>query len=171
MLGRPGLRVSTNSGRPSEIRIALWEAKSRVESFDLFAKLAEQAVPLSYNKEGAIYSHEATLRANQVSKVENTKKKMCDPQECRHSSEEYKILIKEIKCPDSLLESLAEETKKKHSSMFAESLTATTVCTIAKHEIETGQSTPICQIGERVPLHLQEAVQKEIKKLLDQGII
>lgn len=87
MLGRPGLRVSTNSGRPSEIRIALWEAKSRVESFDLFAKLAEQAVPLSYNKEGAIYSHEATLRANQVSKVENTKKKtwsttmgkICDP--------------------------------------------------------------------------------------------
>jgi hypothetical protein len=81
------------------------------------------------------------------------------------------INISEANCSDSRLESMAKETKKKHAEMFTEALTPTTVCSMTKHKIDTENHQPIRQIGEKVPLHLQEQVQEEIDKLITQGII
>lgn len=87
-----------------------------------------------------------------------------------------KILNPELKIRsadtiETVNESLTEEIKRKYSDLFSETLSNTTLCPIVKHKIETGDHKPICQMGERVPIHLQEAVNKEIEKLLNQSII
>lgn len=67
---------------PSEIRIALWETKTRIETFDQFTKAAERAVPLSYNNDGTRYANSMEINqgSNFVQKYKSTsnnKKSMC----------------------------------------------------------------------------------------------
>jgi hypothetical protein len=85
---------------PREIRIAIWEAKVRISSFDAFAKLVEQAVSLSYNKEGRLYIKEVELTINRTSKVTGSKKKEFTKKKCElhgegtHLSDECRTLKK-----------------------------------------------------------------------------
>lgn len=44
--------------------------------------------------------------------------------------------------------------KKKYAYLFQESLSKTTLRSITKHVIETGDNKPVFQNGERVPIYL-----------------
>lgn len=64
-----------------------------------------------------------------------------------------------------------EETVQKNKDMFKDAVTNSCLCTATTHKIETGNATPIVRRNIRVPVHLEEEIDKEVKKNLELGII
>ena len=65
----------------------------------------------------------------------------------------------------------AKELLQKHKKVFSSSKFDLGASDIVEHRIHTGEATPIKQAPRRVPLTMKGEVDKEIKQLLDHGLI
>lgn len=60
---------------------------------------------------------------------------------------------------------------KMYEEMFKTEISDLNLCTAAKHSILIVDDLPIKQVNFRVPIYYEEAITKEVNKLLDLGII
>lgn len=58
-----------------------------------------------------------------------------------------------------------------HKDLFKTEISEMTLCTAGKHIIRTTTESPVCQRGQRVPIHFESLIEEEIKKNLELGII
>ena len=77
----------------------------------------------------------------------------------------------DIDMTDSLSQSLNVEILKKYSSIFSGELTQNNLCSIKKHEINTGTHIPICEQNARITIAYEKQIDEQISKLLNTGII
>lgn len=74
--------------------------------------------------------------------------------------------LSEIKLKD-----LDTETKNHYKMLFKDSIEKTQDCNIIEHKINTINERPIKEFNFRIPIHLEVMIDKEIAKLLKNGII
>lgn len=64
-----------------------------------------------------------------------------------------------------------ERILREYDFMFKDKIDKDKACLIKKHQIDTGRSEPVYVKSGRVPIHFKTAVEQEIKKNLELGII
>lgn len=64
-----------------------------------------------------------------------------------------------------------DEIIKNNQELFKTQISLENVCNIGKHAIDTDKNNPIAQNNFRIQFHLSELIDKDIKKILELGII
>ena len=81
--------------------------------------------------------------------------------------------VKYIKSVEKEEEFIEEKEKilRKYEDLFTNEIDESKLCPIKEHTIDTNDSKPICLGYTRIPIHYENAISDEIKKLLRLGII
>ena len=67
--------------------------------------------------------------------------------------------------------SMLTELLKKHEDIFVDDIEKLGCCSMAKHEIDTGDARPFKEAVRRMPHKMKEKVAEELQKMKDAGII
>lgn len=121
------------------------------------------------NTEQTLYPYTSVATISKVNKIEEGQRVYCaDHGLPNHLTDLYKrasegMTMKQKRQVSSLL--------SKYATVFSESYHDLGRTGIIKHRIPTGDARPIKQPLRRVPVHMQEEVEKQIDQMLSDGVI